>query len=187
MLDAEHKLKLLIQDRPWEAEPDYKAWVEPTTKYKCEVKRNPITMALCGYVTVPRKHHYYGLGYNDVMANVHGGLTFSDDKGKFGFDCSHAGDLCPGVLVSILKSSKDPSGYMEATAMFDTYRTFDWVMDETEKLARCLYVMDKDLEDVLIMQAAKACAFKGRSVQQCLMDEYKQAKQAWLDSLKEER
>jgi hypothetical protein len=184
MLDAEHKLKLLVTDRPWETEPSHKVWKEPTTKYKCEVKRNPITLALCGYVTVPKKHHYYGLGYNDVMANVHGGLTFSDGKGEFGFDCAHAGDMCPGILLSVMKST-EYTGYTSMSIEHEVYRTFDWVMDETEELAKCLHEMDKDLEEVLIMQAAKARAFKGRSVQQCLMDEYKKAKQAWLDSLKE--
>ena len=184
MLEAEHKLKLLMQDRPWETEPDYKMWTEASTKYKCEVKRNELTLTLCGYVTVPKKHHYYGLGYNDVMANVHGGLTFSN-KGSFGFDCAHAGDLCPGILLSILGTAKDPSEYVQLTFAHDTYRTFEWVVKETEDLARCLYVMDKDMEDVLIMQAAKACAFKGKSMPDCLKSEYKQAKQAWLDSLKE--
>lgn len=184
MLEAEHKLKLLMPDRPWETEPDHKAWVEPTTKYKCEVKRNSLTLALCGYVTVPKKHHYYGLSYNDVMANVHGGLTYSD-KGTFGFDCSHAGDLTPGVLLSILGTSRDPAEYAQLTLAHDTYRTFDWVVKETEDLARCLYVMDKDLEDVLMLQAAKACAVKGISARQYFMDEYKQSKQAWIDSLKE--
>jgi hypothetical protein len=185
MLDAEHKLKLLVTDRPWETEPNHKEWREPTTKYKCEVKRNTLTLALCGYVTVPKKHHYYGLGYNDVMANVHGGLTFSDDKGKFGFDCSHAGDLTPGILLSVLQTAKDPSEYAQLTISHDTYRTFEWVVDETEKLAKCLHKMDKDLEDVLIMQAAKACAVRCKSMPDCLMDQYKKVKQAWLDALKE--
>ena len=185
MLEAEHKLKLLLPDRPWETEPDHKKWVDPKTKYKCEVKRNPMTLALCGYVTVPKKHHYYGLGYNDVMANVHGGLTFSD-KGTFGFDCAHAGDLCPGILLSILGTAKDPAEYAQLTLAHDTYRTFEWVMKETEDLAKCLHVMDADLEGVLMMQAAKACAVKGISARQYFMDEYKQAKQAWLDSLAED-
>ena len=185
MLDAEHKLKLLIQNRPWETEPDHKEWVEPTTKYKCEVKRNSITLTLCGYVTVPKKHHYYGLGYNNVMANVHGGLTFSDGKGTFGFDCSHGGDLTPGILLSVLGTAKDQSEYAQLTIAHNTYRTFEWVIDETENLAKCLHTMDKDLENVLIMQAAKACAFKGKRVPESLMDEYKQAKQAWLKSLEE--
>jgi hypothetical protein len=185
MLDAEHKLKLLMQDRPWETEPDHKLWVEPTTKYKCEIKRNSLTLALCGYVTVPKHHHYSGLGYNDVMANVHGGLTFSDDKGTFGFDCAHAGDLCPGIVLSILGTARDPAEYTQLTIAHDTYRTFDWVVKETEDLAKCLHQMDADLEGVLMMQAAKACAFKGKSVSKSLKSEYKQAKQAWLDSLKE--
>ena len=184
MLDAEHKLKLLLQDRPWETEPDHKVWKEPTTKYKCEVKRNSITLALCGYVTVPKKHHYYGLGYNDVMTNVHGGLTFSNG-GRFGFDCAHADDLCPGLILSVLKSTKDPAEYTRLTTAHDTYRTFDWVVDETEKLAKELHRLDKDLEEVLIMQAAKACITKGKRVRESLVDEYQQAKQAWLDSLKE--
>ena len=184
MLEAEHKLKLLMQDRPWETEPDYKMWTEASTKYKCEVKRNELTLTLCGYVTVPKKHHYYGLGYNDVMANVHGGLTFSN-KGSFGFDCAHAGDLCPGILLSILGTAKDPSEYAQLTLAHDTYRTFDWVVKETEDLARCLYQMDKDLEDVLITQAAKVCVTKGKPLRESLMDEYKKAKQAWIDSLKE--
>jgi hypothetical protein len=184
MLEAEHKLKLLLPDRPWETEPDHKEWREPTTKYKCEVMRNSLTLTLCGYVTVPKKHHYYGLGYNDVMANVHGGLTFSN-AGRFGFDCAHAGDLCPGIVLSILKTAKDPAEYTQLTIAHDTYRTFDWVVKETEDLAKCLHVMDADLEGVLMMQAAKVCAIKGKSVRESLKSEYKQAKQAWLDSLKE--
>lgn len=182
MLEAEHKLKLLIQDRPWETEPDYKEWTEATTKYKCEVKRNSMTLALCGYVTVPKKHHYYGLSYNDVTVNVHGGLTYSN-KGTFGFDCVHAGDLCPGVITSILATSRDPVEYMRITEMFDTYRTFEWVVRETEDLAKCLYQMDKDVEGVLMMQAAKN-AIRGGSFSKGLGAEYEKAKQAWLDSLK---
>jgi hypothetical protein len=182
MLEAEHKLKLLIKDRPWETEPDHKLWVEPTTKYKCEIKRNEITLSLCGYVTVPKKHHYYELSYQNVMANVHGGLTYSN-KGTFGFDCAHGGDLTPGLLLRILESAKDPNEYAELTLTHDTYRTFDWVVKETEDLAKCLHVMDADLEGVLMMQAAKACAFKGKSVRESLKSEYEQAKQAWLDSL----
>jgi hypothetical protein len=183
MLEAEHKLKLLVQDRPWETEPSHKVWKEPTTKYKCEIKRNSLTLALCGYVTVPKKHHYYGLGYNDVMANVHGGLTYSN-RGTFGFDCSHAGDLTPGLLLSVLQTAKDPREYAELTITHDTYRTFDWVMKETEDLAKCLHDMDKDLEDVLIMQAAKAAIRKSTRPSEAMAEEYKHAKQAWLDSLK---
>lgn len=57
----------------------------------------------CGYVKVPPAHPWHGKGYDEVDADVHGGLTFAApdeacDKGGpdnghwFGFDCAHAGD-----------------------------------------------------------------------------------------------
>lgn len=57
----------------------------------------------CGYVRVPVGHPWHGKGYDDIDADVHGGLTFSEpdeacDKGGddsahwFGFDCAHGGD-----------------------------------------------------------------------------------------------
>jgi len=184
MLEAEHKLKLLIQDRPWETEPDHLEWKEATTKYKCEVKRNPMTLALCGYVTVPKKHHFYGLHYDKPSVSVHGGLTYAD-KGKFGFDCAHAGDLSPGVLLSILAASKDPARYMEATERFDTYRTFDWVVKETEKLARGLHRADAELEDMFFMEAAKNAIRRGAHASKLMAEEYERVKAAWLKSLED--
>lgn len=56
----------------------------------------------CGYVRVPKTHPWYGKDYDDVGAEVHGGLTFgradvpcgkAEDGGYwFGFDCAHAQD-----------------------------------------------------------------------------------------------
>lgn len=57
----------------------------------------------CGYVRVPAGHPWHGKHYDEIDAEVHGGLTFSDadepcDGGKpddghwFGFDCSHCFD-----------------------------------------------------------------------------------------------
>ena len=56
-----------------------------------------------GYVKVPSGHPWHGKGYDEIDANVHGGLTFADydvlcDQGGsdggywIGFDCAHAGD-----------------------------------------------------------------------------------------------
>ena len=68
-----------------------------------------------GYVAVPKDHPYYGLGYDDVDVDVHGGLTYSasgedvlesspsidilegnegnlKDYWVFGFDTCHYGD-----------------------------------------------------------------------------------------------
>jgi hypothetical protein len=45
-------------------------------------------------------------------------------------------------------------------------------------------VMDKDLEEVLIMQATKAAFRNSVRPSKVVAEEYKKAKQAWLDSLK---
>lgn len=57
----------------------------------------------CGYVRVPPGHPWHGKDYNDVYADVHGGLTFAkpdvkcgdgkeDDGYWLGFDCGHHSD-----------------------------------------------------------------------------------------------
>lgn len=47
----------------------------------------------CGYVRVPSGHPWEGKDYNEIDANVHGGLTYGDrDKDGswwIGFDCGH--------------------------------------------------------------------------------------------------
>lgn len=58
-----------------------------------------------GYVIIPKGHKYYGVDYDNIPVNVHGGLTFSDyantldwseikDKEGWvvGFDTAHYGD-----------------------------------------------------------------------------------------------
>ena len=64
----------------------------------------------CGYVGVPKDHPLFGKDYDDVDANVHGGLTFSSgETGKypvesnlhwFGFDCSHYMDAKDTSIMS---------------------------------------------------------------------------------------
>jgi hypothetical protein len=57
----------------------------------------------CGYVRVPVGHPWHGQDYDDVNAECHGGLTFSqadepctapgpDDAWWLGFDCAHSFD-----------------------------------------------------------------------------------------------
>lgn len=55
-----------------------------------------------GYVGVPPGHPWYGINYNSIDVDVHGGLTFSEHKLPFcelddeiwwvGFDVCHYGD-----------------------------------------------------------------------------------------------
>jgi hypothetical protein len=49
-------------------------------------------LALNGYVRVPKEHPVFGKGYNSVDVDVHGGITYADEAGWFGFDTLHAGD-----------------------------------------------------------------------------------------------
>ena len=50
----------------------------------------------CGYVRIPKGHPWHGKDYEEISAEVYGGLTFSesDEDGAHwvGFDCMHAGD-----------------------------------------------------------------------------------------------
>jgi hypothetical protein len=68
----------------------------------------------CGYVGVPKNHPWWGLDYDDVQVDIHGGLTYGRNKHPeadeqtptdfwwFGFDTAHFGDnleTCPESYV----------------------------------------------------------------------------------------
>lgn len=55
----------------------------------------PLWGAINGYVHVPEGHPWFALDYDSVDVAVHGGLTFSNDAGWFGFDTLHGGDVWP--------------------------------------------------------------------------------------------
>ena len=138
MLDPEHKLKLLVANRPWETEPDNAEWEDKVTGYKCRITRHDKFKHLCGYVGIPNNHPSWGKNYNDVDVQVHGGLTFSeaDDDDKltwwFGFDCAHAGDISPELLISLIDIDRYTPDRTEV------YRTWDYVENEVRELVRQL-------------------------------------------------
>lgn len=92
---------------PWHAEPDHEEFRSPEG-LACIVHRNGLG-SWCGYVGVPPGHPWHGKGYDNVDAEVHGGLTYaercqgpichvprpgeSDDVWWLGFDCNHSQDL----------------------------------------------------------------------------------------------
>jgi len=139
MLDPEHKLKLLIANRPWETEPDNAEWVDTVTGYKCRIQRHEAFGSLCGYVGIPKTHTLHGKGYDDLDIRVHGGLTYADDCDEdwggglwwFGFDCSHGGDLVPKLMLTMLEQGYD----YERT---EVYRTWEYVENEVRELVRQL-------------------------------------------------
>lgn len=95
---------------PWDSEPDKVQWTDPVTGLACLVNRGGAG-AWCGYVGLPPGHPWRELHYDDIPADIHGGLTYGpskclgkichevegeDDVRWIGFDCAHAGDGAPG-------------------------------------------------------------------------------------------
>lgn len=110
----------------------------------CIISRNPVG-TWCGYVGVPPGHPWHGKAYDDVEVNIHGGLTYAqgcgvhichkpepgeaDDVWWLGFDCAHAGDLCPSMIAM--------RNIIGLPARIDgVYRDQAYVMRETEYLAQ---------------------------------------------------
>ena len=144
---------------PWLREPDKANWIDKDTDYDCMVVRGP-GGHWCGYVGLPSSHPLYKKEYSEEeLYNIeaHGGLTYSDmnkltkkliDKGMnlgllpdeireyetwwLGFDCAHLGDLCPGHEAML-------SGYGASFSdCHNTYRTYEYVVDEVTALAKQL-------------------------------------------------
>ncbi len=91
--------------KEWENEPNEKRF--NYRGFDCVILRHKESKHLCGYVAIPQIYtEIYGVSYWDLEINAHGGLTYSgkdairfDEKfWTIGFDCAHAGDLCPSLI-----------------------------------------------------------------------------------------
>lgn len=84
----------------------------------------------CGYVRVPAGHPWHGKHYNDIDADVHGGLTFAepdehcgkggeDDAWWLGFDCAHPFDApdpeLPGYDAHVASMLAQDYGSIKST------------------------------------------------------------------------
>ncbi len=123
---------------PWQDEPDHVAFEH--AGYSCIVHRGPAG-GLCGYVAVPPGHPWHGMDYNEVPADVHGGLTYGgkcegaichvpksgepDNVFWIGFDTAHSGDVSP-AFRRLSAAFTDPR---------DSYKTMAYVTSETKRLA----------------------------------------------------
>lgn len=137
---------------PWTDEPDRVSWRDEQTGLPCLVLRNPHLRNLCGYVAVPPGHPWHGKGYDDVEADVHGGLTFAgacqedtergvchvpepgepDDVWWLGFDMAHFMDLVPyeGFMTGLVEKfagMSEPLHY--------AYRDVEYVKAECASVA----------------------------------------------------
>ena len=149
MLEAHHKMKLFFAVRPWEDEPDEAEWLNEVG-YKCRIKRNEITGALCGYVGIPKDHLFWGIGYqghNDdidsISQEVHGGLTYGqegdDGYWYFGFDTSHAGDFAPKLVEYWIGTARKDWKFWDCM----NYRTWEFVDNEIHWLGKRLWAYEQ--------------------------------------------
>lgn len=130
----------------WNDEPDKAQWIH--NNLDCLIVRGP-SGALCGYVGVPEGHPLFGLDYDSQKLyhiDCHGGLTFADrcqpntdgdhrgichaEEGAankvvwwLGFDCAHSGDLSPKY---------------DGISLYETYKNFNYVRREVERLTNQL-------------------------------------------------
>jgi hypothetical protein len=142
---------------PWSDEPDKVVWVDEATNLDCMAVRNHHG-AWCGYVGVPEGHPAYGRDYDDVTADVHGGLSYagrcqdSEQNGRqltaichqaqpgrpehvwwVGFDCMHFMDYGPAMAAR-----ERVMGLDHLNGDSDQYRTLEYVVAEVGRLARQL-------------------------------------------------
>ena len=135
---------------PWQDEPDKEQFPDAVTGLPCLVKRDPFG-SLCGYVGVSEDHPWFGKGYGDVDADVHGGLTFADicqegDEAHaichipgpgepdrvwwLGFDCGHAWDISPAM-----EARDGERGRAPIRMPHSSYKTVAYVKAECARLA----------------------------------------------------
>lgn len=133
---------------PWHAEPDKMQWQDAQTGLTCLAVRGPMG-AWCGYVGVPESHPWHGLGYGAVPDMGHGGLTFADECMKeagvrdichigtdrpwwLGFDCAHAGDLCPAMETTLREGRRTYGAFR------GVYRDLGYVQAQCAAMAQMI-------------------------------------------------
>lgn len=100
----------------------------------------------CGYVKVSPGHPWHGKHYDDIEAEIHGGLTFSEDDEPcpldgpddgywVGFDCAHAGDA-PDPSLPQTESIRNvwPAIYGDVASHRGTVRTQEYAEAECRSL-----------------------------------------------------
>lgn len=103
-----------------EAKKPIPLWLAEPKRHEFEYKGFPVKMlrhdelmTWCGYAGIKKDHELYGVHYDSVDLEVHGGLTFSGEHNDsnlwwLGFDCAHGGDLTPGTYYLMLKIHMEP-------------------------------------------------------------------------------
>lgn len=140
---------------PWINEPDFDRFEH--AGLECEIFRHYCFQGkddnyigagcLQGYVKIPNNHPWYGKDLQHTPSlNVHGGVTFSHvySNGHWiGFDCAGEGDIVP--FMNKIMDGKDSTVRKTAKAYLATYKTWDFVVKETKKLAEQVKEKENEL------------------------------------------
>jgi hypothetical protein len=123
---------------------------------RCRIRRNPITLTLCGYVGVPTGNLLWGLSersddsvllinaescWRELDEHIHGGLTYAqeDDDGWwwFGFDTAHAEDFTPATVELLIGLGRGADDLRFQDCM--KYKTWEFVDDQIYWLGKRLW------------------------------------------------
>lgn len=155
--DKEEKLKAWGRG-PWVDEKDFERFVHKGIE--CLVRRTDSGI-LCGYVIIPEDSFFNGLaGLSefDEAFDVHGGITCygvdENDMIIIGFDCAHPHDICPLIQKNYPLLNEKWKAFAKHYKLSEglksfftpTYKTWDFVMEETKRLADQILEKDKELK-----------------------------------------
>lgn len=119
--------------------------------YKCVIVGTSMGHR-CGYVGLLPNHKQYGLEYNAINVDVHGGLTYSregntypvDDSDRWwiGFDCAHYRDGKDFALIKELNNENTSDSILKIERMYpmmgEQIRTTNYVEDQLISLVEQL-------------------------------------------------
>jgi hypothetical protein len=84
--------------KTWETEPSNKQW--EAHGYKCEVKRVAHSGHLCGYVTIPDSHPWFGISYRDNVTPIaNPDMDHCSVLGAFCFALQDEDEKTPGMIT----------------------------------------------------------------------------------------
>lgn len=95
----------------------------------------------CGYVTLPDGHPCVGSCYDDLLVQVHGGLTYGDGA-TFGFDCAH---YCDKPDLKLMSEDYRKIHERYGTAFYldiATVKTLGFCIEQCENMAAQFKVME---------------------------------------------
>jgi hypothetical protein len=136
---------------PWNEEPDRIEFEH--AELPCLMLRQT-SGHWCGYVAVPPGHLLYGKDYDDVNVDVHGGLTYSEQR-KLSWGSSNKYKIVPqnisleGLPANVWWFGFDCAHSMDRTPCLPPFYTFDASLDGIYRDAKYVELEIKRLAEQL--------------------------------------